>query len=154
MICCGKITVQRKIQAFHHSPFLSSSCKLLTFESPTVWVLVHLRDVYYKLRSHDGKIFKMALGCSEISLDLLGSPVGLKCRALFPQRDGVGSRCRRRTGSLSSPTFWAPRQVNGQESFHLQSKMGWKALLAHFVHINYTRLQFINSSSTLYPYVM
>lgn len=56
-----------------------------------VGVLVCLRDVYYKLRSHDGKIFKMVLVCSEISFDLLGSLVGLKCRALFPHREGVES---------------------------------------------------------------
>lgn len=87
MICHEKITTHRKTGAFYSSPFLSSSCKLLTFELPTVWVLVCLHDVYYELRSHDGKIFKMALVCSEISFNLLGSLVGLKCRALFPHRE-------------------------------------------------------------------
>ena len=138
----------RKIWPFHYSPFPTPSRKLLTYtEYQCVCVILKIKKPRQK------HLKNVTLVCSEISFDLWGPRWAWVQSTISSQGRGeiLMHRLKAWFSSLSS---WALGQVNGQESFHLQSKMGWKALLAHFVHINYTCLQFINSFSPLYPYVM
>lgn len=133
-------------------PFPFSSCKSLHLNyqqsiNVFAWCILQIKKPWWKnLKNNISKFWDLFWPS--------GVPGGPECTEPFLHRKGVESWCIWLTGWFSSLSSWAPGQVNGQESFHLQSKMGWKALLAYFVHINYTCLQFINSFSPLYPYVM
>lgn len=157
MICHGKSKCRERLpgkcEIFITSPFLFHHANpyiwITNGESINVfaWWILQIKKPWWKnLKNNISKFWNLFW--------LSGVPGGPECTESFLHRKVVESWCIWLTGWFSSLSSWALGQVNGQESFHLQSKMGWKALLAHFVHINYTCLQFINFFSPLYPYVM